>query len=138
MQFSDWQCVESLCKDIGDYLDENCSIHEDFEGHIFDLDRKGFIQIVKMIPYMMIKTIYACLCCELFDNCYFSDLNVPVLIDYFSCHHGIGLFINITELINHFSVQLHPKKKRYTSLSSNFLYLAFILSVLFNKNKGSK
>ena len=109
MQFPDWQCVYSLYEDIGDYLDNNCSIHDNFNGHRFDLDREGFIQIVKMIPYMMIERIYACLCCELFNNCYFNHLDVPVPIYYYICHHGIGLFVNITELINHFSVHQHPK-----------------------------
>ena len=62
-----------------------------------------------MIPYMMIEKIYASLCCQLFQNRYFNHLDVPVLIDYFTCHHGIGLFDNITGLINYFSVQQHPK-----------------------------
>ena len=109
LQFPDWQCVESLCEDFGVYIDENCSIHEEFIGHTFDLDREGFIQIVKMIPYMMIETIHACPCCELYNNCYFNHLDVPVPIDYFICHHGTFFFVNTTELINHFSVQLHPK-----------------------------
>ena len=46
LEFPDWQCVDSLYEDIGDYLDDNCSIHNYFKGHRFDLDRKGFIQIV--------------------------------------------------------------------------------------------
>ena len=62
-----------------------------------------------MIPYMMIEKIYTSPCCQLFKNCYFNHLDVPVLIDYFTCHHGIGLFDNITSLINYFSVQQHPK-----------------------------
>ena len=38
-----------------DYLDENNSIYDDYKDHIFYLDREGFIQIVKIIPYMMIE-----------------------------------------------------------------------------------
>ena len=62
-----------------------------------------------MNPYMMIEKRHICLCWQLFNNCYFNHLDVPVPIDYFVCHHGIGLFDNITDLINHFSVQQRPK-----------------------------
>ena len=54
MQFPDWQCVDSSCEHIGPYLDENHSLHDEYEDHKFDLDREDFIQIVKIIPYMMI------------------------------------------------------------------------------------
>ena len=78
-----------------------------------------FIQIVKMISYMMIERIHACTCCELFNNYYFNHLNILVPIDYFTCHHVIGIFVNVTKLINHFSVYQHPKQLWYKSLSSN-------------------
>ena len=94
----------SLCEDFGNYSDDNCSIHEDFKDNRFDLDRKDFIQIVKITPYMMIETIHAFPWCELFNNYYFDELDVPVPIDFFTCHHGIDHFVNITELINNFSV----------------------------------
>ena len=58
---------------------------------------------------MMIEIIYACSCCELFNNYFFNHLDIPVPIDYFTCHHGISLFVIVTELINHFSVHQHPK-----------------------------
>ena len=109
MQFPVWQCVNSLYEDIGDYLDDTYSLHDDYTGHWFDLDKEGFIQIVNTILYMMIEKRHICLYWQLFNNCYFNHLDVPVPIDYFVCHHGIGLFDNITDLINHFSVQQRPK-----------------------------
>ena len=112
LQFPDWQCVDSLCEDIEHYLDENHSLHDEYKGHKFDLDREGFIQIVKMISYMMIETNHACPCCKIFKNCYFEHFDVTIPIHYFTCNHGTGYFINNTELINHLSVQLHPEKKR--------------------------
>ena len=63
-----------------------------------------------MVTYMMIERMHACQSCELFNHCYFNHLDVPVPIDYFTCHNGIRLFVNITELINHFSVHQHPKR----------------------------
>ena len=88
MQFPNWQYVESLYEDIGDYLDENCSIYDDFKGHRFDLDRKDFIQILKIILYIMIERIHAYRCCELFNDYYLNHSDVPVSIDNFTCHHG--------------------------------------------------
>ena len=58
----------------------------------------------------MIERIHACTCCELFNNYYFNHLNILVPIDYFTCHHVIGIFVNVTKLINHFSVYQHPKQ----------------------------
>ena len=91
------------------YLDENHSLHEEYRSHKFDLDREGFIPIVKMTPYMMIEQNHACPCCNLFTNCHFLYFDVTIPIDYFTCNHGTGYFVNNTELINHLSVQLHPK-----------------------------
>ena len=64
LQFPDWQCVYSLCEDIEHYLNENHSLHDEYKGHKFDLDREGFIQIVKMIPYILIEKNHACPCCK--------------------------------------------------------------------------
>ena len=58
---------------------------------------------------MMIEKTYASPCYELFNNCFFQSFGRPVPIDYFTCHHGISLFVIVTELINHFSVHQHPK-----------------------------
>ena len=33
LQFPVWQCVNSLYEDIGDYLDDNYSLHDDYTGH---------------------------------------------------------------------------------------------------------
>ena len=109
LQFPDWYSVDLLCEDIGIYLDENHSLHDEYRGHKFDLDRESFIQIVNMIPYMMIEQNHACPCCNLFTNCYFTHFGVTIPIDYFTCNHATGYFVNNTELINHLSVQLHPK-----------------------------
>ena len=86
---------------IGDeiYLEKNYSIHGEYKGHRFNLDGEGFINILKMIPYMMIERIYTCLCCHLFQNCYFQHLNIPIPINYFLCHHGFVFIIQLILLI---------------------------------------
>ena len=58
---------------------------------------------------MMIEIIDVCLCCKIYNNCYYNHFELPIPIDYFTCNHGTGYFVNNTEPINHFSVQLHPK-----------------------------
>ena len=109
LQFPDWQCVYSLCEDIEHYSDENHYLPDEYKVHKFDLDREGFIQIVKMIPYMMIEKNHAYPCCKIFKNCYLEHFELIIPIDYFTCNHKTGYFVNNTELINHLSVQLHPK-----------------------------
>lgn len=49
-RFLDQECVDTLNEDIWNCLDDNYSIHDDYSCHIFDLDREGFINIVKIIP----------------------------------------------------------------------------------------
>ena len=98
MQFPDWQCVHSLFKDIEHYLDENHSLHDEYKGHNFDLDREGFIQIVKMIPYMMIETNYACPCCKILKKCYFEHFEVTIPIDYFT--HVITELVILLIILN--------------------------------------
>ena len=63
-----------------------------------------------MISYTMIERICAYPCCHLFQNLYLQYLDVSVPIHYFTCHHGIGLFDMVTDLINHFLVQQHLEK----------------------------
>ena len=60
LYFPDWQCVDTLNEDVGSYLDDDYSIYDDYNGHRFDLNRKGFIKFVKIIPYMLIERIYTC------------------------------------------------------------------------------
>ena len=105
MQLPDLKYVDTLIEDIRIYLDKDYSIHNDYNCHRFKLDRKGFIDIVKIIPYMSIERIYTCPYYHLFKSCHFQHLNVPIPIDYFTCYRGIVFFDNVTNLINHFSVQ---------------------------------
>ena len=53
LQFPDWECVDTLYESIRNYFDDNYSIHYDYKGYRFDLDREGFIDIVRIIPYML-------------------------------------------------------------------------------------
>ena len=72
---------------------DNYSIHDEYKGHRLDLDREGFIKILKTIPFTMIKRIYTCPYYHLFKSCHFQHLNVPIPIDYFTCYRGIVFLI---------------------------------------------
>ena len=71
----------------------------------------------------MNERMHACPSCELFNHFYFNHLDIPVPIDYFTCHNGIYIFVNIAELINHFSVHQHPKRKDDINRYHQFFYI---------------
>ena len=69
------------------------------------------------------KQNHACSCCKIFKNCYFEHFDVTIPIDYFTYNHGTGYFVNNTELINHLSVQLHPKINDDVNRYHQFFYI---------------
>ena len=71
----------------------------------------------------MIEQHHACSCCKLFKNCYFQHFDVTIPTDYFTYNHGTGYFVNNTELINHLSVQLHPKINDDLNRYHQFFYI---------------
>ena len=51
--FSKYLYFLTIIEDIDIYFDDNYSIHYDYKGYRFDVDREGFIDIVRIIPYML-------------------------------------------------------------------------------------